>query len=109
MNNPLITVDGCFYNDTPSEAGLQNIIMKDEHGQILAVQGGSLTLEKSIPIIAALREEQLLKSMQAAKKEKKALMVKSTVSNRPLRKSFSNNGFVKLAREIELMRDRMLG
>ena len=106
--NPLINEHGYFHSDAPAVTGLAQVIERDESGLITAIQGGSLTLDASRPLIKALHEQNLfIKSQQAAKQQKLMLKAQQQKS-RPMRKSFAIDGFEQLANELEAMRDRLI-
>jgi|SRR5450759_305214 len=80
-----------------------NHIVTNENGQIVAASGGTMSLEKSMPLIKAMREEILMKSQKAGKH----LLARKVVTKpRILKKSLgsSTSMFDKLLHDLDNIR-----
>jgi hypothetical protein len=80
---------------------LRNIVATDESGQIIGVQGGELSLQKSTQLIKSMREGKLL--MKAQPVRKTFITSKPAVKTEMLHKSFSS-GLYHLHREMDKIR-----
>lgn len=88
----------------------KSIIMTDEDGQIVGMQGGTMNMAKSMPLIKALRDEEILKKAQAA-----APGLRRSVQSRPLKKSFAPakrgtfDDLIEEINEMQRVQRRMFG
>lgn len=80
---------------------LRNIVMTDETGAVVGVQGGTCSLQKSMPVITALKERALLKSQKAGKR---ILARKAVTKPRPLQKSLGVGLFDTLLHDLNKIR-----
>jgi len=85
-----------------------NRVITDEEGQIVAVSGGSMSLEKSEPLIKAMREDILMKSQKQAatlkKSFKQAKPLHRTTAQQASASRDTKHAFDGLLRELDDMK-----
>lgn len=87
---------------------LAKMVVHDEEGQLIGIQGGSLSLQKSMTMIKSLREgEALMKAKQPSVMKKSFAPSMSSGKTEMLKKSFSS-GMANLHRQMDAIR-RMQG
>jgi len=85
-----------------------NRVITDEEGQIVAVSGGSMSIEKSEPLIKAMREEILRKSQKEAEQLRKAFKpsapIRRTTVQQVSASRDTKHAFDVLLRDLDAMR-----